>query len=45
LRTIALIIGFTAGAAAIVAFVVTVLSFGQPTHRGHTRSLPHATTN
>jgi hypothetical protein len=44
-RKIALIIGFTAAAAAIIAFVVTVLTFGQPTQHGHTRSLPHTTTN
>jgi hypothetical protein len=42
---IALIIGFAAAAAAIIAFVVTVLTFGQPSQRGHTRSLPHTTTN
>jgi hypothetical protein len=40
-----LIIGFTAAAAAIIAFVVTVLTFGQLTQRGHTRSLPHTTTD
>ncbi len=44
LRRVALIIGFTAAAAAIIAFVVTVLTFGQPSQRGHTRSLPHTTT-
>lgn len=45
LRRIAMIIGFTAAAAAIIAFVVIVLTFGQPTQRGHTHSLPHTTTN
>jgi hypothetical protein len=45
LHKIALIIGFTAAAAAIIAFTVTVLIFGQPSERGHTRSLPHTTTN
>ncbi len=45
LRKIALIIGLGAMAAAIIAFIVTVLTFGEPTQRGHTRSLPHTTTN
>ena len=45
LRTVALIIGFTAAAVAMIAFVTTVLIFGQPSQRGHTRSLPHTTTN
>jgi hypothetical protein len=45
LRKVALIIGFTAAAAAIIAFTVIVMTFGQPTQRGHTRSLPHTTTN
>ncbi|MBV9135935.1 MAG: hypothetical protein JO357_02650 [Hyphomicrobiales bacterium] len=45
MRTVALIIGLTAGGAATVAFLVTLLTFGQPSQRGHTRSLPHTTTN
>jgi hypothetical protein len=44
-RTVALIVGGTAAAAAIIAFLVTVLNFGQPSERGHTRSAPHTTTN
>ncbi|MBV9739834.1 MAG: hypothetical protein JOZ30_09355 [Hyphomicrobiales bacterium] len=45
LRTVALIIGIAAAALAIVAFISTLLIFGQPSQRGHTRSLPHTTTN
>ena len=45
LRTVALIIGFAAAALAIVGFITILLIFGQPTQRGHTRSLPHTTTN